>query len=46
MILSKEELESLDFVEMKKKLVLYDPVGLGKTHNLEFSQWGNIYTDS
>lgn len=31
-ILSKEELESLDFVAMKKNLVLYGPVGLGKTH--------------
>lgn len=31
-ILSREELESLDFVAMKKNLVLYGPVGLGKTH--------------
>ena len=31
-ILSKEELESLDFVVMKKNLVLYGLVGLGKTH--------------
>lgn len=29
---SREELETLDFVSEKKNLVLYGPVGVGKTH--------------
>lgn len=31
-ILSREELESLNFIQTKKNLVLFGPVGLGKTH--------------
>ena len=29
---SREELETLEFVPGKKNLVLYGPVGIGKTH--------------
>ena len=29
---SKEELENVSFVEEKNNLVLYGPVGIGKTH--------------
>lgn len=31
-VLSKEELEAVKFIEQKQNLVLYGPVGVGKTH--------------